>query len=121
MQNHVKYLENPSQGRKEQQPIGDYIDQLPSDASVPSHNEIIIVDKFFQQKKSIFDKIFLQTKDIIIIGCLFILFSLPFVDNLIKKFIKITETSPYILIGIKALLFVIIYFFIKNIYLARKN
>ena len=43
MQNHVKYLENPSQGRKEQ-PIGDYIDQLPSDASVPSHNEIRIVD-----------------------------------------------------------------------------
>lgn len=123
MQNHVQYLENPSKhsrGRKEQ-PIGDYIDQLPSDTSVPSHNEIRIVDKFFQQKKSIFDTILLQTKDIIIIGCLFILFSLPFVDNLIKKFVKITETSPYILVGIKALLFVIIYFFIKNIYLARKN
>ena len=127
MQNNIQYLENnslPKQSiktQKGQQHIGDDINQLPSDESVPSYNEVRIVDKFFQQKKSIFDRILHQTKDIVILGALFIILSLPFVDNIIKKFVTITATSPYILLGIKALIFVIVYFIIKNVYLVRKN
>ena len=127
MQNNIQYLENnslPKQSiktQKGQQHIGDDINQLPSDESVPSYNEVRIVDKFFQQKKSIFDRILHQTKDIVILGALFIILSLPFVDNIIKKFVTITTTSPYILLGIKALIFVIVYFIIKNVYLVRKN
>lgn len=126
MQNNIQYLENnslPKQSIKTQkgQHIGDDINQLPSDESVPSYNEVRIVDKFFQQKKSIFDRILHQTKDIVILGALFIILSLPFVDNIIKKFVTITATSPYILLGIKALIFVIVYFIIKNVYLVRKN
>ena len=117
MHNQVQYSELPAQSH---QIAGDLIEQLPSDISVPSHNEIRIVDQLFQQKKSLFDSILHQTKDMIILCGLFILFSLPFVDIFIKKFITITSNSPYILIGVKALLFVVIYFIIKNIYLARK-
>jgi hypothetical protein len=107
---------------RHQQPlIGDVIEQLPADMSVPSHNEIRIVDQLFQQKKGIFDRILGQTKDIIILGGLFIVFSLPFVDSLIRKFVTMAGTSPYILIGIKALLFVFSYFIIKNLYLAQKK
>ena len=88
MQNNIQYLENnslPKQSiktQKGQQHIGDDINQLPSDESVPSYNEVRIVDKFFQQKKSIFDRILHQTKDIVILGALFIILSLPFVDNI---------------------------------------
>lgn len=123
MQNQVRYTEHQPhsmQGMQQQQ-VGDMIDQLPADTSVPSHNEIRIVDQLFQQKKSMFDKILHSTKDILILGGLFIIFSLPFVDNLIQKFITVTSTSPYILIGVKALLFVFSYFIIKNLYLAKKD
>jgi hypothetical protein len=127
MQSQVQYTQQPPQPaqnmgmQQQQQPVGDVIEQLPADMSVPSHNEIRIVDQLFQQKKGIFDRILGQTKDIVILGGLFIVFSLPFADNLIKKFVTAAGTSPYILIGIKALLFVFSYFIIKNLYLVRKS
>ena len=113
MSSNVQYTQN--------RPImGDIIEELPSDQSVPSHNEIRLVDQLFKKKKGFVDKLLSQTKDILIVGCLFVLFSMPFVDGLITKFITIAGTSPYILIGIKALMFVVVYFLIKNLYLARK-
>ena len=123
MQSQIQYTQppQPAQNMGIQQPVGDVIEQLPADMSVPSHNEIRIVDQLFQQKKSIFDRILGQTKDIVILGGLFIVFYLPFIDNLIKKFFTAAGTSPYILIGIKALLFVFSYFIIKNLYLVRKK
>jgi len=128
MQNNIQYSENNSKStkynmntQKGNMNTGDYIDQLPSDVSVPSHNEIRIIDQLFQEKKSMLDRILHQTKDIIILAGLFILFSLPFVDNLIKQIITVTTKSQYILICVKALIFVIIYFIIKNLYLVRKN
>lgn len=99
---------------------GDMIEQLPTDGTVPSHNELLITDKLFQQKKKLFDRILSQTKDIIVLCGLFIIFSLPIVDDLIKKFVTIANTSQYILIGTKALLFIALYFVIKNLYLIRK-
>jgi hypothetical protein len=112
----------PSNGKNSQQhqPIGDYIEHLPVDNKVPSHNEIRIVDQLFQQNKSIFYNILCHTKDLLIIACLFIIISLPITDSIIKKFVTIADTSPYILLGVKSIIFVIIYFFIKNIYLVRK-
>ena len=128
MQNNIQYSDNNSKStnynmntQKGNINTGDYIDQLPSDVSVPSHNEIKIIDQLFQQKKSMLDRILHQTKDIIILAGLFILFSLPFVDNLIKQVVTVTTKSQYILIGVKSLIFVIIYFIIKNLYLVRKN
>ena len=131
MQNQVRYTEHPPRNTQQpmqqpmqqlmQQQVGDMIEQLPADTSVPSHNEIRIVDQLFQQKKSIFDKILHNTKDMIILGGLFVIFSLPFIDNLIQKFLTVTSTSPYILVGVKTLLFVFSYFLIKNLYLARKD
>lgn len=101
--------------------MGDIIEQLPSDQTVPSHNEIRLVDTLFQQKKGIVDKILANTKDILIIGLLFVIISLQPVDELIKKFITITENSPYILIVVKALLLMILYFIVSNFYLSRNK
>jgi len=117
--NQPAQITNNQQQAMNTQPIGDIIDQLPADKSVPSHNEIRIVDHLFQQKKGIVDKILHSTKDMLVLGALFIIFSLPLVDNLIIKFIEAARTSHYILIGIKTILFVFTYFIIENIYLAR--
>ena len=127
MQSNVQYSQQQAhhpQGmniEQQSQPFGDIIDQLPSDQSVPSHNEITIVDQLFKQKKGIFDRVLHQSKDIVVLAGLFVVFSLPFVDSFIKKFITAAVTSDYILISVKALLFVLVYFVIKNIYLVRKK
>lgn len=104
-----------------QQPImGDIIEQLPSDQTIPSHNEIRIVDTLFKEQKSIIDTILMNTKDLIVLGILFIIFSLPQVDALIEQFFNSTSTSPYILIGVKTLLFIISYFILQNLHLVKK-
>lgn len=125
MESHVQYSQqhtgNIPPGMNQPRLMGDIIEQLPSDQTVPSHNEIRLVDTLFQQKKSIVDKILTNTKDILIIGLLFVVISLPPVDVLIKKFITITESSPYILIVVKALLLMILYFIVSNFYLSRKK
>ena len=102
------------------QPMGDKIDQLPIDQTVPSHNEIRIVDSLFQQKKGIVDKILNNLKELLIIGILFIAFSLPSVDEMIQKLVPLTSTSPYILLGVKTICVMILYFIINNFYLSRK-
>lgn len=127
METQVQYSQypqgmNPGTQEMNQLPVmGDIIEQLPSDQTVPSHNEIRIVDSLFQQKKGVVDMILKNTKDILIIGVLFVIFSLPPVDELIKKFFTITATSPYILLGVKALLFMIVYFIVNNFYLSRNK
>lgn len=125
MESQVQYSQqhtgNTPPGMNHPQLMGDIIEQLPSDQTVPSHNEIRLVDTLFQQKKSIVDKILTNTKDIMIIGLLFVVISLPPVDVLIKKFITITENSPYILIVVKALLLMILYFIVSNFYLSRNK
>jgi hypothetical protein len=99
---------------------GDLIEQLPSDQTIPSHNEIRMVDSIFNEKISLMDKVLRQTKDILILGIFFIIFSLPQVDELIKKCITISDKSPYILILIKSCFFMLSYFIIQNLYLVRK-
>ena len=124
METQVQYSQHPqgmNPGMNHPQNMGDIIEQLPSDQTVPSHNEIRIIDTLFKQKKGVIDKILKNTKDILIIGILFVIFSLPPIDELIKRFVPITATSPYILIGVKALLIMIVYFIVNNFYLSRNK
>jgi hypothetical protein len=100
--------------------FGDSIETLPSDQNPPTHNEIKMVETLFKENKSTIDIILADAKNIIFMGLLFIILSTPQVDDLIKKFVVAAE-SPYILILIKAILFMFIYFIINNLYLARKN
>lgn len=99
---------------------GDVITNLPVDQSIPTHTEIQILDTLFKQKQGTIQRVFSGTKDVLIIGFLFILFSLPQIDELIKKFAPSAENSPYILMLVKTVLFMVAYFIIKNMYLVRK-
>jgi hypothetical protein len=121
MQNNIQYSQLSNQQNIQPQDSGDMINQLPFDASIPSHNEIKIFDQLFQHKQTFFDKVLLNTKDVLFVGILFIIFSIAPIDGLIKKIIPSTNISTYILIGVKSILFMITYFILKNIYLSRKN
>lgn len=100
---------------------GDPIDMLPTDSSVPSHGELKILDTLFKSKVSTTTKFIREAKDLVIIAGLFVIFSLPVIDETIKKFVTVTENSPYILLLTKAILFTITFFVIKNIYLVKKE
>lgn len=99
---------------------GDVIDNLPTDQTVPSHNEIQILDTLFRQKQGTVNHILSQSKDILIVGLLFVIFSLPQIDSIIIKFVPSAEQSPYIAVMIKCLMFMFVYFVLKNWYLVRK-
>jgi hypothetical protein len=98
----------------------DNIDSLPTDQLMPTHDEIQLVDTLFQKQHTFVQRILLHTQDVLLIGFLFIIFSLPQVDIILRRFIPSTE-SPYILLFVKALLFMFVYFILKNLYLVRKK
>ena len=100
---------------------GDPIAKLPVDQSQPTNNELQIVNTLFTKHRSGMDAIVAEAKDSLIIGLLFIIFSLPMVDGLIKRVLPMTEKSPYILIAIKALAVMALYWLIKHFYLSRKS
>jgi hypothetical protein len=99
----------------------DQIAQLPADHTQPSHNELQIVNTLFKENKSTMDVLALEAKDSVIIGALFVVFSLPQVDELLHRFIPLTSNSPYASVFIKALCFMVLYWFIKHFYLSRQN
>lgn len=98
----------------------DNINDLPVDSTQPTHNELQIVNNLFKEKDGKYMKLFKEMKSIIIIGVLFIIFSLPQVDGLVKTFVPSSENSPYILVLSKTIVFVGIYYFLNYFYLARK-
>lgn len=96
----------------------DLIVDLPTDDNtLPSHSEIKIVDSLFQRNM---EKIFYDIKDSIVIGILFAILSLPMSSELLKKFFP-SMNSTYMSILIRTMIFIIIYYIMKNIHLVKKK
>ncbi len=99
----------------------DMINTLPIDKSVPSQTEIQIVDTLFPKKHTAIQQFFGKSKDVLIIGLLYIIFAIPYTDDLIKKLIPSTQTSIYLLVLVKTIAFMLLFFIIQNWYLCRKK
>jgi len=99
----------------------DSIHDLPTDKVEPSQNELRIVNSIFKKNKKMVNTLVGEFQDPIIIGILFILFSLEQVNGIVFKFVPSAQNSPYILIVIKALVFMVVYWVIKHFYLSRAN
>jgi hypothetical protein len=99
----------------------DLLTQLPVDKIQPSHEEIQIVDVLFKNHTSTMNLIFNEAKESLIVAILFILFSIPQIDDIIKKFLPITENSIYFLIVIKAAILMILFWLIKYFYLSKNK
>ena len=101
---------------------GDDINQLPVDPkALPTHNEINLVNSLFTQEPNTLNKIFIESKDCMIIGLLFIMLSLPQIDDMINKLVPMTTNSIYIMVGIKAVIMMVLFWLIKHFYLSRKD
>lgn len=101
--------------------FGDVIEDLPVDNSQPKHDELRIVNTLFKEHEGTMTKIGRELKDLVIIGLLFILFSLPQVDGLIKRVFPPAVNSVYILVGVKTLIVMALFWIIKYFYLSKKS
>lgn len=80
--------------------MGDNIKNLPIDTSEPTLNELQILNSIFGDTKKKLDN-----KKIILLFLLFIILSVPQVDEILRKFI----INDYIIIFIKGIIFVTLY------------
>ena len=99
----------------------DLISDLPVDKNEPTPSEIQIIDTIFKKHKKTMNSIFLEAKESLIVGILFVIFSIPVVDSVIKRFIPSANNSSYILLLIKILLVMLLFWVLKHFYLSRKN
>ena len=99
---------------------GDYIEKLPVDDSKPSADQMNLVNNIFKENYSTMDKLASEFREGIVIAILFIVFSLPQVDGVIQKFVPSADNTM-ILTGIKAVIVVLLFYFIKNFHLSKRN
>ena len=97
----------------------DVLSTLPTDKIPPTQSELQILNTLFNHKKEI-NNILTEAKEAIIVGIIFLLFSIPQLDSFIQKFIPITEKSTYILLLIKILFVIVLFWVIKHFYLIKK-
>ncbi len=100
---------------------GDMIDSLPNDNTVLTHSETQIMEHLFKNHHTGIQEMMKNLQDLILMALIFMIISLPQVDDQIKRFVPTAANSVYILIMIKAVAFVGIYFILKNLYLVRKK
>ena len=98
----------------------DLIDDLPADQTLPSNNELQLANALFRDKQRSFNQIVNNSKDVLIVGVLFIIFSLPQTNELLHRFVPSSATSLYSEILLKALACMFVFFLIKNLYLVKK-
>ena len=94
--------------------MADPIVQLPTDNISPNHDELTIVNTLFKKHSNTIETVANEMKDSIIAGILFIILSLPQVDEFIKSLLTFTNNSAILLTIVKAFIFVILFYLIKN-------
>ena len=99
----------------------DSLDKLPTDKTMMGHNDLEIVDKVFEKHTGTMNKVAGEFKDALIGGVLFALLSFPQVDSLIKRFIPMTENSIIFLLVFKVIVFILLFYVIKNFAFSQKS
>lgn len=103
--------------------MGDNINNLPINNRPPTNHELKIVKELFEdpEHQETINTSVNELKDYILAGILFLVFSLKSLDNLLKNNVAIFENSDIILVLFKALLFIIIFYVVRNFVLAFKQ
>ena len=99
----------------------DLISDLPVDKNEPTNTEIQIVDTIFKKHKKTINSLFSEAKESIIVGILFVIFSIPAIDSFITRIIPSANNSSYILLLIKILFIMLSFWVLKHFYLSRKS
>jgi len=98
------------------QHLGDPIQNLPLDKEPPSPVEAQLMDTLFKKNISKMEAVLDKTKDLIVLAVLYVILSLPQVDDLIRNWFPASKSFT-ILIALKAVILVLTYFVIKNLML----
>lgn len=99
---------------------GEMIDTLPTDNTTYTKSQLEIANLLFKENESTMDAVASEIKDALVISILFVIFSLNQIDELVHKIIPSSRSSYAILMGIKCICVVIIFYFVKNFQLSRK-
>jgi len=93
----------------------DSIETLPTSDYQPSYNEMNIMNSLFEEKNSkTINKIAFEFKDVAIEGVIFAFLAAPISDKYIQKFIPFTSKSPYYVLALKTVVFIILIWVIQN-------
>lgn len=87
---------------------GDLIGSLPTDNTPPKPHEIEIVERFFAENETGLSKIFTKYRNALVALAVFVLLGLPIVDRAVAGFSNLHESSPYIRLASKALVFAVL-------------
>ena len=91
----------------------DLIGGLPTDEeSEIEENELQILNMIFKENPSSFKAIIKEFYELLIIGILFIIFSLPYIDDIVQSILPITN-NYYFLLVIKSI-FVMLLFWVSK-------
>lgn len=101
--------------------LADNIKTLPVDKNPPSETEMRVINTLFKQEQREVSKFISKSKEVLLAGSLFILFSLPQTDPWVERFFPVCRDSEYLRIFIKAVFFMLAFFIIKNFYLIKKS
>lgn len=92
----------------------DLIEILPVDKTQPTYDELNVINTLFKTHNNTMNVLFNEIKETLIVGILFLLFSIPQIDDLFKKFIPISNNSIFFLILIKSLFVMLIFWLLKH-------
>lgn len=97
------------------------LDDIPTDKSKPTPDEVAILENFFRENPSTVSVITTEVKECAVIIVLFLIFSSRQVTELIERFIPATRTNYFLMTATKCILIVVLYYFARNFSLIRKN
>ena len=102
---------------------GELIDDLPFDTTTThTTDQMQVANMLFKDNnETTLNVLAKEMRDGIIICMLFILFDLPYINELIRKLVPAANGSYLILTGIKSVAVVVLYYLFKNFSLAKKD
>ena len=102
--------------------MADLLRSLPVDETPLNHDEIHILQTLFKDENSRdLSTIFIELKDAVIGGVLFATLSSNKIDTIIHRFAPSTKNSHIIMICIKTLIFIGLFWVIVNFALAKRD
>ena len=99
---------------------GELIESLPTDDTAYTKEQLEMAKILFKENEGNMNVLATELKDSLVICILFIIFSLRQTDELVKKIIPASQNSYIILMGIKCVGLVILFYIVKNFHLSRK-
>ena len=101
----------------------DILQNLPTDKTEIDENEMEVVNLLFENEedKNSLGRIMNEAYEPLILGSLFMIFNLSYMNNILVTVIPCINGSEIFTLVLKTVLFMLLFWFLKNIRLLNKN